>query len=405
MDKKLPFVKVTRAEYLDKLGEAIERRHVKDTAAAIKDWREGSARANALQRVEDSHQKRRSVLAEVRTKYQGRLQEIAELAILQPTVLLENSPDVFHEPSELRPNKFPVYKIDPALAALATTDSPQWILVSWDGNIATDPIAKHLHDSILNNFDFDYLYDFVFDPEKVKGKPYAPRRSPHAGEPSTAAAPVSEASRLAASDPAIHFFEDFSTSTVGQKPLGWSVGMAGLVARLDGLPGNWALLAGDYHELSPGALKKPLPRNFTLSYDLVAAQNFTWGAKGLTMDLAHEKRAGQPLYYLRLKLRPGYDGRPGEATVDMQFPAGYASGSKWFDATGFSNNKKHNRITVSIKKTEDLIELFIDKTRIASYAKAVPADLLFNAISFRVLGSSYGENDKFFVSHVKISKE
>jgi hypothetical protein len=89
----------------------------------------------------------------------------------------------------------------------------------------------------------------------------------------------------------------------------------------------------------------------------------------------------------------------------MQFPAGYASGSKWFDATGFSNNKKHNRITVSIKKTEDLIELFIDKTRIASYAKAVPADLLFNAISFRVLGSSYGENDKFFVSHVTISKE
>jgi len=32
-------------------------------------------------------------------------------------------------------------------AALATSDAPQWILVLWDGNIATDPIAKQLHDA------------------------------------------------------------------------------------------------------------------------------------------------------------------------------------------------------------------------------------------------------------------
>ncbi len=63
-------------------------------------------------------------------------------------------------------------------AALATSDAPQWILVLWDGNIATDPIAKQLHDAILNNFNFEYLYDFVFNPEKVKGQP--PLRAPAA---------------------------------------------------------------------------------------------------------------------------------------------------------------------------------------------------------------------------------
>ena len=69
-------------------------------------------------------------------------------------------------------------------------------VVTRDGVIATDPVAKQLQDAILNNFDFDYLYDFVFNPEKVKGRPYKPRRSPTASEP-TVTAEASEAMKAA----------------------------------------------------------------------------------------------------------------------------------------------------------------------------------------------------------------
>jgi len=37
----------------------------------------------------------------------------------------------------------------------------------------------HLHKSILDNFNFDYLYNFFFDPEKVKGQVYKPLHDPH----------------------------------------------------------------------------------------------------------------------------------------------------------------------------------------------------------------------------------
>ena len=40
------------------------------------------------------------------------------------------------------------------------------------------PPETSLQDAILNNFNFDYLYDFVFNPEKVKGQPYKPLRVP-----------------------------------------------------------------------------------------------------------------------------------------------------------------------------------------------------------------------------------
>ena len=61
---------------------------------------------------------------------------------------------------------------------------------------------------------------------------------------------------------------------------------------------------GDYHNI-PQSNQKPFPQDFTLSYELVAAQNFTWGAKGLTVQLSQKSfHQGNAESYLKLKLRP-----------------------------------------------------------------------------------------------------
>jgi hypothetical protein len=143
-----------------------------------------------------------------------------------------------------------------------------------------------------------------------------------------------------------------------------------------------------------------------LSYELVAAQNFTWGAKGLTMQLSKETSPGNSESFIKLKLRPGFDGRDGEATLETKFPSppGYSNVAKWYTAPGFSNNKKNNRITVIIKKIGETLQVFIDNTKIAEYEKAIPLAHLFNALSFDCGGNS-AENDKFYISNIKIVKE
>lgn len=175
-DNKLPFVKITKGEYLDKLAGAIERKFAKEKEQTLQSWPEGNARTSALAAVEARYQKRIAAVQNARTKYQGRLPETAEVSTLQPDVMLENNPDVFGDAAAVE-HRYPVYKIDPGMAALAKSDQPQWILVSWDGNI-TQAVAKQLQDAILNNFNFEYLYDFVFNPEKVKGQPYKPLHVP-----------------------------------------------------------------------------------------------------------------------------------------------------------------------------------------------------------------------------------
>lgn len=121
------------------------------------------------------------------------------------------------------------------------------------------------------------------------------------------------------------------------------------------------------------------------------------------MQLSKETSPGNAESYLTLKLRPGYDGKDGEATFETKFPypPGYSNGTKWHVATGFSNNKKNNLITVTIKKMDEKLQVFIDKTKIAEYEKAIPMAHLFNAISFT--SANLGENDKFYISNIKIT--
>jgi len=351
-------------------------------------------------------------LVRLKEKYKNKWNDIAELKLSGTDIGLYNFVNATEGYDDMFDNKervhttFPILKVRKAALDLCKTDQPQWLVIRWTMGMANQAYNLHLHESVMNNFNFKYAYDYFFDPEKVKGQPYKPIRSPDYKE-TVLVNEGSEATKKNTTDKNIHFFEDFSTTTVGKKPIGWqstlALGTTTVITKLDGLDGNWAMMAN--YMIKPTQLKTPLPQNFTLSYEIVAAQNFTWGARGLIFRLSKEVSAGNAESYLELKLRPGFDGRDGETTLETKFPSppGYSNGTKWYAAPGFSNNQKNNHITVTIKKKDEKLQVFIDKTKIAEYEKAIPADHLFNAMSF-TSGNS-GENDKFYISNIKITKD
>jgi hypothetical protein len=264
-----------------------------------------------------------------------------------------------------------------------------------------------MHESILNNFNLSYVYHFFFDPQKVKSQPYKPLRSPIYTEVVVKKA-ESELSIKNQSNQHTYFFEDFSSTPVGKKPIGWRCpvafdGGSAVTASLDGLNGNWVVMNGDY-TITPTQLQKPLPQDFTCSYELVAAQHFTWGAKGLLFQLSKEISVGNAESYLKLRLRPGDGGRDGEVTLETHFPfpPGYSDGTKWYAAPGFSNDKKNNHILVTIKKSGEMLQVFVDKNKIAEFEKAIPANHLFNAFSFS--SGSSGENNKYYITNIIVTR-
>jgi hypothetical protein len=411
-ENKSPFVKITRGEYLQALEMAIPAFYA-NQKKIIYEAEQGIEKrvAVAMRSLDEKIQRLQTGLKLNREKYKNRLEETAMMSTSQPGLTdLENDRDIFtsqylSDPENNRA-RYPIYKIDSAIAAECKKDKPQWILISWEHYNAADVVEMQLQDAIVNNFNFDYVYNFFFAPEKVKGQLYQPLRSPKYKEAIVVMSP-SEASRKNAADPNMTFFEDFSTTANGKKPIGWearlsSEGSTGTVVSVDGLAGNWAMLKGHFIK----ALQlKPLPQDFTLSYDLCAAQNFTWGSKGLTLQLARESSPGNVETYLKLRLRPGFDGRSGEASLETSFPfpPGYSNGTKWLVANGFSNNKKINRISISIRKKGEALEVSIDGSKIASLEKAIPAAHIFNALSFDCGGNS-AETDKFYISNIKITR-
>lgn len=411
-NNQLPFIPVTIGELIQKTGEMIQVKHEEEKKKIIEKAQGNQRDIDYFTKYEnEKFEKAKASVTKLLEKYKTRLADHAALPSNYDYIDLVNGSDMFtrykieESPSSV-PQLFPVYKLAPNTYELCKKDQPQWILVTWSWS-TSDAGELYMHESIINNFNFDYVYNFFFDPSTIKGLPYKPLRSPYTKE-TVVVTQASEASKKNTADKNIHFFEDFSTTGIGKKPIGWKTtlgiyGSSSVITTLDGLAGNWAVIS-DY-TLTPDQLKKPLPQNFTLSYELVAAQNFTWGAKGLTFQLSKETSPGNAESFLNLKLRPGYDGKDGEATLETKFPSppGYSNGTKWFAAPGFSNNKKNNHITVTIKKIGETLQVFIDKTKIAEYEKAIPASHLFNAMSF--YSSNSGENDKFYISNIKITKD
>lgn len=406
-DNKLPYVQITKGEYLDQLAGAIERKYGNDIEEVKKNWEEGKTRDKVLLETADKHLQVVAIFNENKEKYKNRLQEKATVYTEQPNEFLSEGVDLF-EGTGNSSYKYPIYKYDPAKAALTKTDQPQWIVISWDleGSNLSEPYLKHMHESIISNFNFDYVYNYFFYPEKVKGQSYKPLRSPLFKE-EVVAVEASVAAKKAIADNSVYFFDDFSTTGIGKKPTGWNSklndkGIPVIVTTLNGETGNWLEIKGNSVLLS--SVKKPLPKNFTLSFDVAVPENFTWGAKSLKINLSRQKPDGTDEASVILSIKPGYSGgTDGSAYVETKLPAGYSSGGS-FVAPGFSVNKKINRISVAIKKNGEQLEIWIDKNKVAEYSKGVPDDLVFNALSFSMIRSD-GETEKYFVSNIKITKD
>ena len=406
-NNKLPFVKLTKGEFLKLLEKSIPRVY-EDEKKKIIDKAQGNQRdIDYFLKTEDEKRDRRiRGIARLNEKYRNRLGELAKTSY-QPTLydIQSNDGDPFFSGDISNPeiNKAQVYQLDPSVKELCKKDTPQWISITWIASL-TEPYMFYRHEAILNNFNFEYVYNFFFNPEKVKGIPYRPLHSPEYVKDNNLTE-KSTGFKKNVTDTNILFFDDFSANGNNQKPAGWYTplgnGNFASVKTVEGESGKWLQLKGNY--ISSKTLRKPLPQNFTCTFDIIAPKDFTWGGKAFEMMLAKEKSEQIYETSLTLRLRPGFNGSDGRTTLNISSPSGTVYG-KEAQVPGFSNDKKNNRIKVSLKRSGELVEVFVDTKKILNIEKAIPADLLLNFLSFSHI-SSDNETEKYFISNVKITKD
>lgn len=170
-DNRLPYVAITKGDYLRVIEAAVARLYATEKKKVDGDA-DPKSREYFMKALDDKQARRLATLENNKEKYKDRLSEPAKISTMQPDAMLENIPDVF-EGSGGSAHSLQVYTIDPRSVAGAKTDMPQWVVVSWTAHL-TDPASKHLHEAVIGTFNFQYLHDYFFEPEKVQGQPYTP---------------------------------------------------------------------------------------------------------------------------------------------------------------------------------------------------------------------------------------
>lgn len=294
---KLPIIPVSKGEFLQ---AALKRMDYLQDSLIQEDWKKESRKDEATKNNIISLRKKeidryRDNIGELLNKYNKQLSEPAMVANWQFTYhdIITGSWDVFHR----GPNTmyYPVYKMDAATIRQITTDpKPAWVAILFPYQTKSDGNKSYeMYLSLTQHLNYEYIYNYFFDPAKVKDVDYKPLNEDKLKARLDAYRNKNnynlKAVAAVAKEPGVHFREDFSGNSEGSEPAGWFYYKAGTkpfsVTTLAGEKGKWLKL-GFGRAIKPSLLQAPLPANFLLEYDVATDKNYngrTGGAATLTI--------------------------------------------------------------------------------------------------------------------------
>ena len=123
-DNKLPFIKITKGEYLQITEAAVAMKYDTEKKKIYAENKNNQRNIDYLMKyLNENNEKRILCLKNNKEKYKNRLQEPAQIYTDQPSILLENFPDIF-EGTGAGSVKLFVYKIDPLPLSFAKRTNP-----------------------------------------------------------------------------------------------------------------------------------------------------------------------------------------------------------------------------------------------------------------------------------------
>jgi hypothetical protein len=283
-NNQLPFHRVTVGEFLDACEAALP--YAMGVAKAHKDpkYQDG---------MEAEYERYRKWIRKWRKDYAGKLDQPA--TVVDDPITLSGSFDGDVDPFRkiAGSESYEIWKMNPDVFEKAKQDKPLFITFSLPFYTSEDGIQKYeMYQALTQNINYQYIYDYYFDPEKVKGKAYKPAdeqgmlkrlagykgKLPDGTKAGTATGssgrPITSASKKAA--PGVLIDDDFTGAPVGRMPTGWyvrAVGKPSSIETVKGHDGKWLRL-GINNPTFPTTLPKILPENFTLDLDVATVADF-----------------------------------------------------------------------------------------------------------------------------------
>ncbi len=445
-NNKLPFVAVTMGEYLDASEASLDKELQNKKEQINSQWSDTKSREDAYQYQQKEFDRYRNAIHKWKEKYKDRLNEPAVLHNMQPTIISDffgdMDPFAISDIEKSRKQYFPLYKVPADVMEKCKTAQPQWISVWFRYNTKENGNQLYeMYTAITQNLNYDYIYNYFFDPEKVKGVAYKPANEEQLkarldGYRKKNAIALKPAASASSRYPDAFFFDDFSSGTEGGDPSNWyfkRFGKHATVSTIKNQEGKWLKL-GYGTPVNPSLLKKPLPENFTLEYDMATDGGFssrTGGAATLSLNTRNAttdgvETSGGNGTTITVKIASGneadYDNNNyrGELSVKINSAPsantqnGQEGISYEYPLREFTNKKTSVHVTLKVKA--GVVTILINDKKVAASTDfkmgygdkcvtcGLPAATKFNFINWTNTTTD-ADNINVYISNVKITTQ
>ena len=410
-NNQLPFIKVTVNEYLQAYEEYTKSR-----------LNPSDANYNASPLFASIVNEELNKIPLIRERLKERLSEPAKF----------RSDDGYYDPADICNGKncggetFEMYQFSAETIALMKKDKPLWVNIT----LAWLPERLHLinaYQSVCTNFNFNYLYNYCFEPDKIKNTVYAPLYAPmKILPPKRYASERSAVVKKAKENTSVLFFDDFSGNTIGAEPVGWfsKLGAGSLssklctVRKLENEKGLWLNLYPGHVALC-NDINMPLPPDFTVSYDISCTDNNLRTSSGVYFFLTDLKDNDELLYAsfgvnnlgrnanttLMLKTLPAVNNNEGvEISFSKPVTGSKHSGIKYYNRkiASFTGKRALTKATIVIQVKGAALNISINGEPVLNENNIIPAGVNFSTMSWGAAGGALEASD---VTNIKITKD
>ncbi len=327
---------------------------------------------------------------------------------------------------------YPVYRYTKEAMENSKKDKPLWVAITWQAQKPNSRVKPYeLHLAMLRYFNYDYVYDYFFNPEKVKGQSYL---ASNATEQATRIQTIKKHGVVAETKSlpkGVFFADDFSANTDGSRPAGWNDSRSratASVVTLKNQQGKWLQL-GLRNNLSAGTiLKKPLPENFSLEFDVVTDPFNVRTGGAVTLSLSTYQlttegsvKPNEKGTTLQIRIIAGNEADynnnnySGGATTSINSTIGGYEGdfNTTYDLREFTNKK--TMIHAALKVKNGTVTLFINDKQVAASkdfkqeynntaaCKGLPPSTLFQNLLFTNMTQNWSPDGKSNAVNIYIS--
>jgi hypothetical protein len=438
----LPIKAVSKGDLLDMAESSIEYVLKSELERVQEKFSDPKAKQEAFEYRKKAIEQHRVYIQQLRVKHQRTLEQPAVVNEADLTIYqfdINRDPFDISEIQKQRKQYYIVNQYTKELLDKCRSDQPQWLVITVPFRTRTDGNQEYeMYKTVIENFNYEYAYNYFFDQQKVKGISYRPANEASLtarlnGYRKIGVETAAVSSKTIAPD--ILFEDDFAGNSVGTSAKGWyssSTGDASKVATVQNDNGKW-LKIGYNNPVTPYALKKPLPKNFSISFD-IATDEFssrTGGAVVLYMSTYPLVNSGAENKntdgaWIKLSIIAGNandltnNNFSGEAKLELHttpplFRENFNEGAYFKKSLAdFSNQKRKLKVQLTFINGE--IQLLINNNLTASSVKdltlayggvcnncRIPAEFTFNTVRWENFTNNANET-AVYISKVKITK-